>query len=404
MASTVSTEPRFFLHIPKSAGTSVHVALEQALPPGAISPKRRDATWARPTASEIDALGPAIRAQTVVEDDDIAALGDYAVVSGHFALPTLLRVTRASEVATVLREPRARVLSQYASWRLLSPTERDMWGLALDQAQQQLDEFLSAPWLAALTDNVVCRMLLAGDRRIRNTEFIRRSDVDAVAEAAIKAIETLGYVGLLELGESVWEGLSAFFGVALAPTHRNATASQSDTADAPAARRLMTPDTLDLLHARTAADTAVHRHVLLASGCTPDHADRLEATAFAAELVRIGDLTGPSAAEARAQGARLAELNQELGCREQELRLREGELRLRDDELRLRDDELQREEALLVASRDELAQTMEQLRLHRIWLDGIQGSASWRLTAPLRASKRVFRRHPSGDDGLGGRS
>jgi hypothetical protein len=40
-----------------------------------------------------------------------------------------------------------------------------------------------------------------------------------------------------------------------------------------------------------------------------------------------------------------------------------------------------------------------ELERHQEWLHGIQGSASWRLTAPLRAAARALRRLREGDTG-----
>jgi hypothetical protein len=339
-------------------------ALHRALPPGTICPKRREAPAG--TFSEAKPFDPQIRAASVVGDDEIAALSDYPFISGHFSLPTLLRITSASAIATVLREPRARVLSHYAFWRLLSPTVRDAWRpySAVDHALRPFDEFIAEPRAAEETDNLVCRRLLGDHARIPNFGFIADSDIDTVAEDAVGELETLGYVGVLELNDSMWEGLSGFFGVPLAPTWVNATESDSGTADALAADDMVTPDTLDALDARTAADAIVYRHVLLKHGYSAEYIERFEATAFLGELVRITNLTGSSATEARIRGRRSEELSRRL--------LATG--------------------AELQQTRQELEETSEQLRLHRLWLDGVQGSASWRMTEPLRAGKRTFRR------------
>jgi hypothetical protein len=368
--STIPAEPRCFMHVPKSGGTSIRVALEQALPSGRISPKRHDASLFG-GFNEFDRIDPNLRALLAIRDDELAALSDYPVISGHFSLSTLLRVTSASAVATVLREPRARVLSTYAFWRLFPPTARTAWqgALGLDYGSRPVDEFLAEPLVAAATDNLVCRMLLGNDPRIPKVGFIADSDIETVARDAIGQLETLGYVGVLELGDSMWDGFSGFFGVSLPPARLNTTESLSETADAPAAHDLVTLETLDVLGARTAADAVVYRHMLMTAGCSLGYVDRLQATAFAAELVRIGNSIGPSATESRIRGGRLDELTRQLLAK---------------------DEELQRATALMKDIGEELAETKEQLRWHRSWLQAVQGSTSWRLTAPIRAGKRAF--------------
>jgi hypothetical protein len=386
------------MHIPKSAGTSVRVALEKALLSETISPKRQDSSvWCG--FDEFNLLDPRARAQLAIREDEIAALADYRVVSGHFSLPTLLRLTSASAVATVLREPRARVLSHYEFCRLQSPIARRIWRgyPAYDHALRPLDEFLVEPEVAGVTDNLVCRMLLGDDPRIPKAGFIADSDIDTVALDAIGELATLGYVGVLELGDSIWERLSGFFGAPLAPSYVNATESLSENADAPAAGSMVTLDTLDVLDARTGADALVYRHVLSTGGYSARYVERLQATAFATELVRLGNLVGTSATEARIRGRRSEELAREVLVQDEELR------RARE-QLFVKDEELERADTVVQETRQQLAETNEQLRWHRLWLERIQGSASWRLTAPLRAGKRTFRRVPSSATGAARRA
>jgi hypothetical protein len=334
-----------------------------------MSPKRLDASMFCCGFSDVELLDERVRAALVADDDELAALSGYSVVGGHFPLSTLLHVTKAPAIATVLREPRARLLSGYAFWRALSPAVRSAWqAYALpDCALRPLDEFLGEPVIAPVIDNVVCRMLLGDGHRIPKEGFIAAADIDSVASDAINALATLGYVGVLELGNSMWDGLSDFFGVSLSPIRENATGSLYDVPGAPPIRQPITLDTLDLLDARTAADAIVYQRVLRDHGRPAEDADRLRATAFAAELARVGNLIGTSAAEARTRGLRIDELTQRLRTTAEELQGMTA--RLREKEL-------------------ELAQAAEELRCHRQWLEAIQGSTSWRVTAPLRATKR----------------
>lgn len=348
------------MHVPKCAGRSIHVSLSTVLPPGAMSPKGLDTSTLCCGFQEFDSLDPEMRAALVVGDDELRELSDYAVVSGHFSLATLLRATSAASVATVLREPRARLLSFYAFWRLSSSIRMSWRGYpAPDHALRPLDEFLAEPQLAPATDNLICRMLLAPDPRIPDLDFIAPEHVDELAAHAIAALEALGFVGVLDLGDSIWAGLSDFFGVSLTPTRVNTTAAHGLTADVPDANLRITAHTLDLIDARTASDAIVYRHALAGEGYSSEWTERSSAAAFAEQLVRLGDVAGATASQLR------------------------GRVRRKDVELKDRDDALR-------SAREGLAGKEAELGLHRSWLDAIQGSTSWRVTAPVRGAKRAL--------------
>jgi len=347
---TPASGPRCFLHMPKCAGSSVRQALIHSLPPGAVSPKVEEGLFWM-VDWDPDAIGPQWRQQMVLDDDDVQELAGYEVVIGHFSLPLLHRITAPSLVATVLREPRARLLSNYAYWRVASenPTWQG-WSLA-DFAWRPLDEFLGSPLVAGETDNVICRMLVGGDERVPLHGLIAPGDVSGVASRAIEALDSLGFVGLVELGDSMWKGLSAFFDVDVTPTTVNTIDQWRSVSAAPGIDLAITPQTLELLEARTAADSIVYRHALAAAGCA-SNAERIADAAFANELSRVGNNIGTSVNVLRERVAENEELRQQLDARDAALRRAE-----------------------------------EDLTRHRAWLDGIQGSASWRLTAPVRAAK-----------------
>lgn len=96
-----------FLHIPKTAGQSVHAALEAAFEPSVICPARVN-----------DQLRPM----------SIAELNRYQVFSGHFDWCLLDCLKGPSYRFTILRDPMERILSFYFFLRkqgeALSPQER----------------------------------------------------------------------------------------------------------------------------------------------------------------------------------------------------------------------------------------------------------------------------------------
>ena len=84
----------YFLHIPKTAGSSITRLLEDSWPAGAVAPQR--------FVDELAAAGT-------------GELARYAVISGHHGV---IPVTDARRVVTVLRDPARRAWSHY---RALGP-------------------------------------------------------------------------------------------------------------------------------------------------------------------------------------------------------------------------------------------------------------------------------------------
>lgn len=283
--------PRCFLHVPKAAGTSVHVALQEALGEQAVSPRRMD-TSTLCDFEDFDQLSADARRLVAVTADEVEELRGYTAVSGHFSAATLLEITEPAYIGTVLREPRARLISLYLFWRTpgifdgMHPYDRQAYALA------PLSDFLSEPRLAPVVDNGICRMLAGGHPRIPPDSFIAERDVDTVAAAAIERLGTLGAVGIIELGEQAWAALSRLFGTELTPQTLNVTGESQPPIPAGAPSELIDPDTLALLGRRTAADAILYRSALLAAGQEAAAADRLIATAVARELVKAGDLLG----------------------------------------------------------------------------------------------------------------
>jgi hypothetical protein len=233
-----------------------------------------------------DQLGEVARGVVAANEAEVADLARYPVVSGHFALATLTRFAPPQKIATVLREPRARLLSHYLYLRL-TPGIRETWHPydTFTPADRPLDEFLADPRVATATDNKTCRMLLHGDPRVRDGEFIAENDLGTIAEAAWERLERLGFVGLLEDGDTTWAGLGAFFGVGLAPDRVNAIGANGSR---PGALPVppVTPGALALLERRTAADAILYRRVAArrhGEGSAVQRADDV----FAAQLGRL---------------------------------------------------------------------------------------------------------------------
>lgn len=295
MAGGTVSPPLCFLHVPKSAGTSLHESLQAAFPDGSVAPRRMDTSMFC-GFSEFGGLDERVRSMVAVDRAEVSELAAYRVVSGHFSLPTLLRLAPAGNVATVLREPRARMLSGYMFLRLTSMA--DYWGPygseVLGPLAGPIGSGSSDPRLAPHTDNVACRLILDGDPRIPARDFIAPEDVDAVAEAALDRVDRLGSVTILEV-DDVWARMSDFFDVPLEPVRAHVTGTLDVAEGALPLPPYDMREMLEMLDERGRADRLVYDTLLVRRCGSVAEARRIADAAFATELVRFGDLMGESA-------------------------------------------------------------------------------------------------------------
>jgi hypothetical protein len=226
--------------------------------------------------------------------EDVLDLGKAAVVLGHFRLSTLTQVAPCEFIATILREPRARLLSQYLFWRTQAH-DGSVRFPPRDHARRPLGEFLSEPSVAQATDNLLCRMLLEPDPRIPSSGFIPPGDLEALASDAAAKLDALGFVGVLELGDMVWQGLSRLFEVTVTPDEQNVTGRSGPAPDTAPVARPFNARTIQVLDARTRGDALIYRHALATAGRSSEDCASLPAAAFANQLVQLGDSSGHSA-------------------------------------------------------------------------------------------------------------
>lgn len=334
-------------------------ALQRVLPSDSFSAKEQDTANFCCGFTAFDELDEPRRESLLVDEWELDALVRSKVVFGHFCLPTLLKVSPPRSVATVLREPRARLLSLYTWMRLTrafdgwQPYRPDVY------AMRPLDEFLSEPQIAPIVDSVLCRTLLHGDPRIPVLGFIPPEHVSGVAVDAMAQLDRLGFVGVLERGPVMWQGLADFFGVTLEPVRTNVTESAVLNAEALPIQGAVSERTLQFLEARTAADAIIYRNVLRRD-MTQVEMEHLCSATLAAQLVHLGDIGGRAAASAQSLAIQLADAEARFAELKQEFSTQHSAM----------------------------ATLQSELARHRLWLAGVHGSASWRLTSPLRALKR----------------
>lgn len=267
-----------YLHFPKAAGTSVRAAFAAYYPPERTVPWSFDRVLFGDFA-RLDEVREPLFLGTADE------LQGYDYMEGHWSLPTILEAFAPSDVVCVVREPRARLLSHYTFWRAWPPFMHELWEpyRAAGHAQRPLSAFLADPAIAHQADNLMTRLLLGRHRLTPPDGFI--TDPAAAAAEACARIDTLGYADLLERGPDTYVGLEQWFGSPLSRERLNETdlsgGAPVDVADFTARA------TMDLLHARTAADRLVWAHVARLRGLADDAAADLADSVFAASVGRI---------------------------------------------------------------------------------------------------------------------
>ena len=177
--------PIAFLHLEKTAGTSLIHYLQEWFHPTQIDP---DPLRAWPPHM-LTRFPPGI-AQRVRR---------YRLVWGHYDLPSLNRLGAERFILTLLREPRERILSLYRFWRAHpAPANTDSFGIIMAR-QKLLPEFLYStdPLLRDYIDNVYVRRLTG---LYATGQAVDPLDLDAAGALtrALAALEQIDFVGITE--------------------------------------------------------------------------------------------------------------------------------------------------------------------------------------------------------------
>lgn len=205
--SSPPVPPIVFLHIPKTAGQTIHNALVAAVGGDArVSPVRTHSQ-----ASPEDQFPPG-----------------YRLYSGHLDWLALDRVTPAPFVFTVLRDPRERIASFYfyleAEARAMTEAElarpenagkRRLLSVSAD------DYFFGggAGWQGFVRDhydNFYCTYFAT--RRIRGSQEVAGLTADALVSMALRGIERIDQVHFMDDLARLEKGLAAVVGTPLSVT------------------------------------------------------------------------------------------------------------------------------------------------------------------------------------------
>lgn len=251
--------PVGFMHVPKTAGTSMLLALHDLLRPR-VAVQGMDRAMFGGFAAFADFDAAALRQ---IHPAD-ATVPDAALIAGHFACSTLERYPGA-QLMTVLREPMSRALSHWLFWRGYDHALLAGWGAWPERvglARLSLRDFLSSAQVACQLDNVTARMLLWPHPLIPVDGFIeRRHDARLLAEARAR-LARFAFVDALE-NPGFGGRLAAWFGRAVDSRHANQTPGMPEPLRCDLAAEL-TPATVELLSQRSRLDLALWRDVIAA--------------------------------------------------------------------------------------------------------------------------------------------
>jgi hypothetical protein len=219
-----------YLHIPKAAGSSVTDAMRRAIstidqsavPAPALCPLQFDATLFGDF--DVGRLPEPFRSLLLIGPDEI--LESYDVVIGHFSAPTLNAGRERSDLVTLLREPRSRLLSLYTFWRSWPAAEHESWD-PFDASRHAVShdwpQFLDDASIAFQIDNVMARMLLGTHPLIPVDGFIEDSNIEAVTNEASRVLDTFGHADVIENDPDCWARLAHWTGLDLDIRRRNTT-------------------------------------------------------------------------------------------------------------------------------------------------------------------------------------
>jgi len=184
-------------------------------------------------------------------------------VSGHYAFSSIATAYPAARYVTVLREPRARLLSHWAFWRSLHDELDGLgaWATYVRKARGSLVDFLSDPEIACQTDNVTTRALIWPQFGTSQSGFITRERARSALDAARSVLPRFSLIGLLEDCDLAME-LSTWLGTPLKIPRLNETRSMRLDVTIDLLREL-TPNSLDLIHERTRLDSELWMEVAI---------------------------------------------------------------------------------------------------------------------------------------------
>lgn len=254
--------PIAFLHLEKTAGSALALALTEQMHPMQINddPERT--------------MPPHVRAPLVARAATDARASK--LIWGHYDLPSLRRTDPGRLVFTFLREPRARLLSLYHYWRSVDPilvAGAPGNGNVHAAHRHDLAEFLALadPLIRDYVDNFYVRRLTGCYATGSVVDPVAR-DPDGALKAALLALASIDFVGLTERMDECLGPLGTLTDLPLPArlARRNDTVSNEQYAGARRFRKvprsIVTAEAEALLDRLTALDRQVYAAAAAALG------------------------------------------------------------------------------------------------------------------------------------------
>ncbi|HEX3615384.1 MAG TPA: hypothetical protein VHU61_02520 [Solirubrobacteraceae bacterium] len=193
-------QPLVFNHIPKSAGSSLTLALAGA---GDEQPLVGFDRYHFGAWDGFDTLCDAFRSMAFRDPGEIPPATRF--LAGHVSYSTSEQALPGADHVTVLREPRSRLLSLWTHERGLTDLDLEpygdwgRWGGTPERpARRPFGEFLGVASLAPLVDNATIRILLWPHPLIPDDRPIDPGDDAVLLAAAIDRLDQLAFVDVME--------------------------------------------------------------------------------------------------------------------------------------------------------------------------------------------------------------
>lgn len=267
--------PLVFMHIPKTAGSTLMSELRRALRPK-ISVNGYD-RYLFGTFSQFSTIDAAIRQNIYLSSDAMPRDADF--VAGHIALSTLVSVFNTGQLLTLLREPFCRLLSLWLYWRQYDDQLLAAWGEWMDRvrlAHQDFSTFLDARIIAPQIDNIFVRMLLWPHVLIPEDDFIDPADDPQLVAEATNKLSQFAFLDVVE-NSALFDRLGAWLGRPVANTRINDTETMPVPLRRPLHRQL-TQSVYEQLESRSRLDIQLWKHVARQSMPNADINKLLERT------------------------------------------------------------------------------------------------------------------------------
>ncbi|NHN83060.1 hypothetical protein GOB93_00130 [Acetobacter musti] len=232
-----------FVHIEKCGGSTLHAMLASQFPPERICPER------------FDALG----CWTINE------LSRYDLFSGHFDLAYCRSIPGTVQVITMLREPRARLMSLWRFWRAHRETAATQSHPLVRRARtMDAETFFSDPVVirsASVRDAITGQLIRTGAKGETGPDDILITNPEQAGEQAWTALRAMTAFGLVERMEESRLLINDATGLAMQPVAPLQVLNdlvRNEAAFVKPPEEPMTPALLARLDALTRADRALY--------------------------------------------------------------------------------------------------------------------------------------------------